>query len=230
MQKIAVVTGGSKGIGLAIVEKLLVENYKVFTVSRTEGELLPLKQKFENQLDISLFDFSIPINVKIFSDKVNSLVSEIDILVNNAGVFLPGSIHEEPEGNFELQMQLNVAAAYHLTRALVPLMISKKNGYIFNICSTASIIPYINGGSYCISKHALLGFSKVLRQELMPYQISVSSILPGATLTDSWAGTDLPENRFMKASDIAETLWFAIANRERMVMEEILIRPMGGDL
>ena len=230
MQKIAVVTGGSKGIGLAIVEKLLNENYKVFTVSRTEGELLPLKQKFETQLDISLLDFSIHDNVKIFSDKLNASATEIDVLVNNAGVFLPGSIHEEAEGNFELQMQLNVAAPYHLTRALLPLMIAKRSGYIFNICSTASIVPYINGGSYCISKHALLGFSKVLRQELMPYQISVSSILPGATLTDSWAGTDLPENRFMKASDIAETLWFAIANRERMVMEEILIRPMGGDL
>lgn len=230
MQKIAVVTGGSKGIGLAIVEKLLNENYMVFTVSRTVGELSPLKQKFGSQLDISLLDFSIQSNVKVFSDKLISSVAEIDILVNNAGVFLPGSIHEEAAGNFELQMQLNVAAPYHLTRALLPLMIAKKSGYIFNMCSTASIVPYVNGGSYCISKHALLGFSKVLRQELIPYQISVSSILPGATLTDSWAGTDLPENRFMKASDIAETLWFAIANRERMVMEEILIRPMGGDL
>jgi short-subunit dehydrogenase len=230
MQKIAVVTGGSKGIGLAIVEKLLNENYMVFTVSRTEGELSPLKQKFGNQLDINLLDFSVPSNIKIFSEKITALVTEIDVLVNNAGVFLPGSIHEEAAGSFELQMQLNVAAPYHLTRALLPLMIAKKSGYIFNICSTASIVPYVNGGSYCISKHALLGFSKVLRQELIPHQISVSSILPGATLTDSWAGTDLPENRFMKASDIAETLWFAIANRERMVMEEILIRPMGGDL
>jgi len=230
MQKIAVVTGGSKGIGLAIVEKLLNENYMVFTVSRTEGELSPLKRKFGDQLNISLLDFSVPSNIEIFSKKITALVSEIDVLVNNAGVFLPGSIHEEAAGNFELQMQLNVAAPYHLTRALLPLMIAKKSGYIFNMCSTASIVPYVNGGSYCISKHALLGFSKVLRQELMPHQISVSSILPGATLTDSWAGTDLPEDRFMKASDIAETLWFALANRKRMVMEEILIRPMGGDL
>ncbi len=230
MQKIAVVTGGSKGIGLAIVNKLLNENYKIFTVSRTEGELAPLKQEFGHLLEISLLDLSVQNNVQIFSDKVLSMVTEIDILVNNAGVFFPGSIHAEAPGSFELQMQLNVAVPYHLTRALLPLMIEKKSGYIFNMCSTASIVPYTNGGSYCISKHALLGFSKVLRQELMPYQIAVSSILPGATLTDSWAGTDLPENRFMQAGDIAETLWFAIANRERMVMEEILIRPMGGDL
>ncbi|MDI1235018.1 MAG: SDR family NAD(P)-dependent oxidoreductase [bacterium] len=230
MQKNAIVTGGSKGIGLAIVEKLLNENYKVFTVSRSEGELALLKQKFDTQLDISLLDFSSQENVEIFSKKVKSLTSEIDVLVNNAGVFLPGTIHGEADGNFELQMQLNVAAPYYLTRAIVPLMIKKRAGYIFNMCSTASIVPYVNGGSYCISKHALLGFSKVLRQELMPYEISVSSILPGATLTDSWSGTDLPENRFMKPADIAETVWFALSNRKRMVMEEILIRPMGGDL
>lgn len=230
MQKNAIVTGGSKGIGLAIVSKLLNENYKVFTVSRSEGELLPLKQKYGSQLEISLLDFGLQNNVKIFSEKVKSMTSEMDVLVNNAGVFLPGTIHGEPEGNFELQMQLNIAAPYYLTRAILPLMMAKKDGYIFNICSTASIVPYVNGGSYCISKHALLGFSKVLRQELIPYQISVSSILPGATLTDSWAGTDLPEDRFMKPSDIAESLWFALSNRKRMVMEEILIRPMAGDL
>lgn len=230
MQKIAVVTGGSKGIGLAIVEKLLNENYKVFSVSRTEGELLRLKQQFDSHLDITLLDFSVHNNVQIFSEKIKLHTSKIDVLVNNAGVFLPGTIHGEASGNFELQMQLNVAAPYHLTRALLPLMMEHQQGYIFNICSTASIVPYINGGSYCISKHALLGFSKVLRQELMPFNISVSSILPGATLTDSWAGTDLPENRFMQPIDIAEALWFALNNSSRMVMEEILIRPMGGDL
>ncbi len=230
MQKNAIVTGGSKGIGLAIVMKLLTENYKVFSVSRTIGELATLKEKYGSQLDITLLDFSIVENILIFANKIENEINALDILVNNAGVFLPGTIHEEKEGHFEMQMQLNVAAPYHLTRAVLSLMMPQKDGYIFNICSTASIVPYINGGSYCISKHALLGFSKVLRKELIPFGISVSSILPGATLTDSWAGSNLPETRFIKPENIANTIWFAIQNRKQMVMEEILLRPFEGDI
>jgi NADP-dependent 3-hydroxy acid dehydrogenase YdfG len=106
----------------------------------------------------------------------------------------------------------------------------KKSGYVFNICSTASIKAYPNGGSYCISKFALLGMTKVLREELKEHNVKVTAILPGATLTDSWKGTDVPENRFIKPTDIAETIWNAYLLSKNTVIEEILIRPQLGDL
>jgi NADP-dependent 3-hydroxy acid dehydrogenase YdfG len=230
MQKNAVVTGGSKGIGLAIIGKLLSGGFKVFTASRSLGGLGPLKEKYPSQLETDLLDLSLRVNVDIFVEKIKSQAQNIDMLVNNAGIFIPGQVHLEAEGDFEKQMNLNVAVAYHITRGLLPLMMPHRSGYIFNICSTASIMPYVDGGSYCISKHALLGFSKVLRKELMPYKIAVSSILPGATFTDSWSGTELPEDRFMKTGNIAEAVWFAWQNRENMVMEEILLRPVAGDI
>jgi short-subunit dehydrogenase len=89
---------------------------------------------------------------------------------------------------------------------------------------------YENGGSYSISKFALLGFSKTLREELKTYNIKVTSILPGATLTDSWSGTDLPESRFSKPEDIAELVYTITQLSKFSVVEDIVIRPQLGDI
>ncbi len=228
MQKVAIITGGSKGIGLAIAEKFLNNGFKVITLSRTLGDAQNLKNQFGEQLEMFFLDLKQSEAIQKTCFEILSKHPKIDVLVNNAGTFLPGKISEEAEGVFESQMQLNIGSAYHTTRAVLPAM--GKGGYIFNMCSTASIVPYINGGSYCISKHAMLGFSKVLRQELMTREIAVSSVLPGATKTESWNGTDLPESRFIKPSNIADAVYLAWMSKENCVFEELLIRPVLGDI
>jgi short-subunit dehydrogenase len=155
---------------------------------------------------------------------------EIDILVNNAGVFLPGSILEEEDGFFEQQMQTNLASAYHLSRAIIPQMIARKTGHVFNLCSTASIKAYPNGGSYCMSKFALYGMTKVLREELKPHGVKVTAVLPGPTYTNSWNGTDLPKTRFMPSEDIAKMILVSAELSAASAVEEILIRPQLGDI
>jgi short-subunit dehydrogenase len=230
MQKNIVVTGGSKGIGKAIVEKFLKEGHFVISVSRTIGELNELIGEYPNQLDCLFYDFSKKEEVAACSDFIINKYASINVLVNNAGVFLPGQIGNEEEGVFELQMALNISAPYYFTRGLLPLLKQKEHNYIFNICSTASIMGYTNGGSYCISKHALLGFSRVLRLELMPYQTNVCAVIPGATYTDSWSGSELPQSRFMKPENIAEIIYTTWLNREHACVEELLIRPLQGDL
>ena len=165
-----------------------------------------------------------------FGDFVLQTFDKIDILVNNAGVFLPGKITEEEDGVLEKTMNTNLFSAYHLTRKLVPNFLQPNDGYIFNMCSVASMKAYENGGSYSISKFALLGFSKTLREELKTYNIKVTSILPGATLTDSWSGTDLPESRFSKPEDIAELVYTITQLSKFSVVEDIVIRPQLGDI
>ena len=98
------------------------------------------------------------------------------------------------------------------------------------MCSISSIRAYPNGGSYAISKFALLGFSKVLREELKAFNIRVTAILPGATKTASWDGVNLPEDRFMAVEDVADTVYAAYALSGRSVVEEVLIRPQLGDI
>ena len=154
----------------------------------------------------------------------------VDVLINNAGVFVPGQVHNEEEGMLEKMIDTNLYSAYRLTRGLVQGMIDKKSGHIFNICSTASFMPYVNGSSYCISKFAMLGMSKVLREELKEHNVRVTSVMPGATFTASWEGVDLPEERFMKAEDVAEAIWQAYVLSKRTVMEELVLRPQLGDL
>ena len=127
-------------------------------------------------------------------------------------------------------VESNVYSAYHLSRSIVPAMKEIRSGHVFNMCSIASIKAYPNGGSYAISKFALLGFSKVLREELKEFNVRVTAVLPGATRTASWDGVDLPEDRFMRAEDVAETVFSAYSISERSVVEEIIIRPQLGDI
>ena len=124
----------------------------------------------------------------------------------------------------------NLYSAYHITKGLVSSMIENRKGHIFNICSTASVMPYVNGGSYCISKYAMYGMTKVLREELKDHNIKVTAILPGATFTSSFEGTDLPEERFMKPLDVSETVYAASMLSPSACVEEITLRPQLGDL
>ena len=152
------------------------------------------------------------------------------IPINNAGQFLPGRVHNEPEGLLEQMISANLYSDYHLTRALLPAMMEAESGHIFNICSIASIAAYANGGAYSISKFALLGFSKNLREELKPFNIKVTSVLPGAAWTDSWAGSGVDPKRIMEAADVAAMAYAASQLSAQACVEEILLRPQLGDL
>lgn len=234
MSKSIVVTGGTKGIGKAIIERFAAEGFSIYTCARSLAGLDELRSELENRFPgVSLFtmraDLSQKSDVIAFAEAVKKQAIP-DVLVNNTGVFLPGSIHSEPEGNFELLMQTNLYSAYYLTRAFTAEVIARKSGHIFSIGSIAGLTAYANGGSYAISKWAMLGFTKCLRQELKDYQIKVTSVMPGATYTDSWQGADIPESRFMKASDVAEAVWSAYNLSPYSVVEEIVIRPQLGDL
>jgi short-subunit dehydrogenase len=234
MKKTAVITGGTKGIGRALVEIFLHHQFDVFTNSRSEKELNQLKNELESEKSGSLFiqkaDFVNPSEVVQFAIFVKENTDHINVLINNAGIFLPGQISNEEAGLFEKMMQINLSSVYHLTRLLLPKIAENREGYIFNMCSTASFVPYTNGGSYCISKFGLLGLTKVLREELKAREIAVSAVMPGATLTASWEGSDFPESRFMNAKDVAFILYNAWNSRKTIVMEELIIRPYGGDL
>ncbi|MEN9522717.1 MAG: hypothetical protein RL065_1094, partial [Bacteroidota bacterium] len=166
----------------------------------------------------------------LFCKKVVEHFKNIDVLVNNAGAFLPGNTYDEPEGRLDFLLQTNLISAYEITRFLLPKMIQQKSGYIFNMSSVAGLKAYHNGGSYSITKFALTGFSKNLREELKQYNIRVSTIYPGAVLTDSWKGTDLPKERFIAASDIAEIVYTAYQMPYSSLVEEIIIRPTEGDI
>lgn len=235
MQKYILVTGGTKGIGRAIIEKFAAEGFHIITCSRKESDLKKLKLDIQEKYTFSnvfyrAADLSDSLALQDFLRYVQSLKVKIDVLVNNTGVFLPGKIHEEPDSVLRHMIDTNLYTAYYVTKALVGDMIKRKSGHIFNMCSTASITPYTNGGSYCISKYALYGMTKVLREELKDHQVRVTAVMPGATLTASWEGVDLPASRFIKSEDVANAVFGAYQLSENAVVEELLIRPQLGDI
>ncbi len=231
MKKSVIISGGSQGIGKALVKKFLQEGFQTFTCSRSAEKLEALIIEMNNPLlKTYVADLSHKEEAYNFAHWVLGQEDQIDVLINNAGFFLPGQIQNEADGVLERQIESNLYSAYHLTKAILPSMQSKHSGHIFTICSTASITAYTAGGSYCISKFALLGFTKVLREELKTQGIKVTAILPGATLTPSWDGVDLPATRFIPAEDVAQTIFSAYQMSPSTVLEEILIRPQLGDI
>ncbi|MBX2963625.1 MAG: SDR family oxidoreductase [Cyclobacteriaceae bacterium] len=232
MRKLLVITGGTKGIGRAIIEKFIVNGFDVATCARKQSDLDSLKNTLGGDRNIFTFqaDVSDRIQAQSFCEFVQGLGRPVDVLVNNAGYFVPGEISTEPEGNLEAMMQANLYSAYHVTRSFVHAMKEQRNGHIVNICSIASIKAYANGGSYAITKFAMLGMSKCLREELKEYGIRVTAVMPGATKTASWDGVDMPEERFMKVEDVADIIYASYTLSSRSVVEEVIIRPQLGDI
>jgi short-subunit dehydrogenase len=235
MNKLIVVTGGSKGIGQAIITLFASKGFDIATCSRNGESLQRLKEEtelsFPNvKVHYITADLSEKQDVKEFITFVQGLNRPIEILVNNVGIFIPGQIHQEDDKVFETMMATNLNSAYYITKGLINSFISRKAGHIFNICSTASITPYVNGGSYCISKYALYGMTKVLREEMKQYGVKVTAVLPGATFTSSWEGVNLPLSRFIPSHDIAQAILSNYSMSPSTVVEEILIRPQAGDI
>jgi short-subunit dehydrogenase len=229
-----IITGASKGIGRAIVKAFAKSENQLLICSRHEKELIEMVAELHKTIPEANIKYRATYlgnksDVKAFAEWCLTF-GVPDILINNAGQFIPGSIHSEEDGLLDKMLEINLYSAYNLTRKLLPSMMKRKSGHIFNVCSIAALQAYANGGSYSISKFALMGFSKNLREELKPYGIKVTAVSPGATMSSSWAGSDIDPKRIMEANDIATMIYAASQLSEQAVVEDIIMRPQLGDL
>ena len=232
-----VITGASKGLGKALAIEFAQDKqgHTFFLCARNKAELEQTGKELQSRYPrIGMYtktcDVSDKTSLQEFVTWIKTITGTIDILINNAGIYLPGSAYGEDDGNLEKLMEVNTYSAYHLTRLVLPGMMEVKKGHIFNICSIASLNAYPNGGAYGISKYALYGFSKNLREEMKPHGIKVTHVLPGAAMTDSWSGTGVDPKRIMEASDIAKMVYAAAHLSPLACVEEIILRPQLGDL
>ena len=229
-----VVTGASKGIGRSIAEVFAAEGADLFVCSRNMDENIGWQNELMSRHNIRIISSNTDMGEKQqvleLGKKINEAFTHTDILINNAGMFEPGNVHDEADGVLEKTMNVNFYAAYYLTKLLLPAMIKRKSGHIFNVCSIAALMAYPGGGAYSISKWALLGFNNNLRHEMKSFGIKVTAVHPGATMTDSWAGSGIPANRIMETDDIAAMVLAASKLSAQACVEEIIMRPQRGDL
>lgn len=233
MNKIAIITGGSRGIGKAVATEFASHGFNLIICGRNEKTLVEISDELSPKgvsVEHFIADLSKEEDCIGFVNFVKSKTNRVEVLVNNAGVFLPGTLMDEPEGQMQYQMSLNFFSAYYITRGLWNLLPRNERSHVFNMCSIASIVAYSAGGGYAVSKHALMGFSKSLREEGKELGVRVSSVLPGATYTDSWSGAGIEESRFIQSIDVAKAIYNAYDINEFSVIEEVLIRPVLGDI
>jgi short-subunit dehydrogenase len=229
-----IITGASKGFGKAMAAQFAAAGHTLLLCSRNAHDLYGAIATLQTQypkctIHARPVDMNIKEQVIEFGDWCLQF-GVPDIIINNAGQFIPGSVYNEPEGALEKMINVNLYSAYHLTRLLLPKMMEAKSGHIFNLCSIASVQAYHNGGAYSISKFALLGFSKNLREEMKPHNIKVTAVIPGAAYTDSWSSSGIDPKRMMEADDVAKMVYAVSQLSLQACVEEIVMRPQLGDL
>ncbi|MGY4386539.1 3-oxoacyl-[acyl-carrier protein] reductase [Pedobacter sp. UYP24] len=225
----AIITGATKGIGRAIAIKLAEAGYNLAVCSRNTNELDELTKSL-NYTGVSVLaiktDLSIKAECYSFCETVLEKLPEANVLVNNAGIFLPASILDEPDDQFESQLNLNLKSAYYCSKFFGKIMREQRSGHIFNVCSIASKTISENAGSYSVTKAALYSLNNVFREELSKYNVKVTAVLPGSTLTSSWEGTTIPNERFVQAEDIAKSITSILCLSTGANVDEITIKPV----
>jgi NAD(P)-dependent dehydrogenase (short-subunit alcohol dehydrogenase family) len=228
-EKIAVVTGATKGIGYAIAESLLKAGAKVFICARDKSELKRALEKLSASGDIDgeVCDVRSEEQIQAMLDECARVFGGVDILVNNAGIGIIGKTVEEMLGDeFRQTLETNLFGVFYAAHYAIPLMKTRGGGHIINISSLAGQNPHPKMAAYNASKFGLNGFSEALMQEVRADNIKVTTICPGSVNT--YFGGDEPsdENSWqLQPEDIAQTVMNLLNMEARALPSKIEIRP-----
>jgi NAD(P)-dependent dehydrogenase (short-subunit alcohol dehydrogenase family) len=235
-REIAWITGGASGIGLACAIELAKSGRRVAITGRDAAKLekaLSLVEEYDPDAIAMRCDVT-------KEDDVTSTVKEIenifgaapDILINNAGISPYQDIEEMSIETFDAVIDTNLIGNFLCAKAVIPAMITKGKGTIVQMLSIASKKAFAGGTAYGASKFAALGMTNALREDVRDKGIKVIAVMPGATETPTWDDDELGEfrHKMMQPEDIAKVIIDAISHHERALVEELIIRPIGGDL
>jgi 3-oxoacyl-[acyl-carrier protein] reductase len=226
---VAVVTGGSRGIGYAIADALGRLGAAV-VISATDRERIDRAVRELSGRGIACEGLICDVTDLDRVDELGAHVRErygrIDVLVNNAGVGEQASLlHELHPEVWERIFNTNVRGAYYMMRALVPLMMATGGGHIINISSLAGKNPLPRGAAYSASKWALNGLSYSAAEELRAHNIRVSVVCPGSVDTDFSSHTGKSPDRMLRPEDVAHAVEMIVTQRPQSFLSEVLLRP-----
>lgn len=239
MKKIAFITGATSGIGEATAIELASHEFDIIITGRRNSRLETLKTKLESlgTRVLSLcFDVRSELEVKQAVGNLPSDWKKIDLLVNNAGLAAGLSpIQNGDIDHWNRMIDTNVKGLLYVTRYVSPMMMAQKNGHIINIGSIAGKEVYPNGNVYCATKHAVDALTKGMRIDLLPYNVRVTQICPGAVETEfSLVRFDGDEQRAYKvyegyenlvAKDIADCIWFCVSRPPHVTINDLVVMP-----
>jgi len=228
------ITGASSGIGKAAAKEFAKIGCKVFVSSRRVTELERLNQSLKkDKLELDIYPCNVASSANV-DQTVKKILSsnKIDCLINNAGITSFKSAEENSINEIDDIINTNLLGSIYTIKAVLPKMIEQGGGTIINILSIVTKKVFTNSSAYAASKNGLMAYTNVLREEVRKHKIKVINIIPGATLTAMWSQEVRKENseRMMEVDDIARLLVWVFLQKENMVSEEIVVRPIEGDL
>ena len=240
MNKTALITGATSGIGRAVADIFAENKYNLIVTGRRSERLQELKAALERQHGIEVL--ALCFDVRDNDEVVRNIASlpvewrNIDVLVNNAGLAVGlNHIQDGVLDDWERMIDTNIKGLLYVTRAVSPLMVARNSGHIVNICSVAGKEVYENGNVYCATKHAVDALSKAMRIDMLGHNIKVTNICPGAVETEfsivrfkgdtqRAAGT-YKGIEPLTGRDIAECIYFAVSLPKHVCINDMMIMP-----
>ena len=226
------ITGASSGIGKAAVKEFSSVGFNIFASARRVTELNRLKEEINSKsLEIYPCNVASQVNVEQTFKKI-TVENQINCLINNAGITSFKSAEDNTIKEIDDIINTNLLGSIYTIKSVLPHMKRIGGGTIINILSVVTTKTFSNSSVYTASKMGLLGYLKVMREEVRDYKIRVINIIPGATETAMWARETREEygNRMMNPESIARLMVSAFLQKDNLVTEEIVVRPIEGDL
>jgi short-subunit dehydrogenase len=233
--KNVIITASTKGMGRSIAIAFAQQGLSLAICSRNGDDLAAFKSELlainpAIKVFTSVVDCSVKPELLKFAADAEKALGYIDVIINSVGMYQHASILDDDDNAFQKQINTNLMPAYQLYRYFGKKMIAAKKGYIFNICSIASVSPIAEAGTYSVTKYALLGLTKVMRLEMQPYGIKVTAVIPGSTLTDSWKGTEVDKDKMVLPEDVASAILNIYNMSAGANVDEIVIKPLYGQI
>ena len=226
----AIITGGGSGIGLAIAAALVAEGMAVTLAGRDEKKLrraaAPFEQKGGKVLVVPT-DVAVAVHVERMVAQTMKAFGRIDLLVNNAGIFKMGSAAELAEADWDTVQATNLKGAFLCAKAVLPIMIKQRSGYIINIASVAGKTGFGGASAYCASKFGMIGLTESLLEEAVSHRIRVTAICPGYVATPMTERVPIPPNEMIPPEDIGKLVVDLLHLSPVTVIKEIVVQRTG---
>jgi 3-oxoacyl-[acyl-carrier protein] reductase len=232
--QVAIVTGGSSGIGLAVARAALSEGMRVTIAARNKEKLSRALAELKKEAKGNDRVLAVPADVAV-SSQIEAIVREtvskwnrVDLLVNNAGVGQWGSIEETSETDWDRIQNINLKGAFLCTKAVLPIMKRQASGYIVNISSLAGKEGMGGMSAYSASKFGLIGLTESLLAEAVEHRIRATAICPGFVATPMVAGASVPKEEMIPPEDIGKIIIDLLHLSPVTVIKEIVVQRIGG--
>jgi 3-oxoacyl-[acyl-carrier protein] reductase len=226
--QVALITGASRGIGLAIAKKLGEMGASLGLCARDAKRLEQAEAELRRagmKTVAVVADVTKKAEVEALVERVKKELGEIDILVNNAGVGLFAPLHELSEDDWDRVMNTNLKGVYLCSRAVAPQMIRRRSGHIINISSLAGKNAFAGGGVYCASKWGLQGMTACQAEDLRGFGIRVSAVCPGTVETEFSPHAGKDAKKMLQPEDVAHVVAMLVTQAEQSFVSEVALRP-----